>query len=64
MPKKIVDKLNADVLRVLDEPAIRQKFEQQGAEPGYGSPEQFAKMQRNEYAELGALIKEIGMKAQ
>ncbi|HEV7819678.1 MAG TPA: tripartite tricarboxylate transporter substrate binding protein, partial [Burkholderiales bacterium] len=64
MPKRIVDKLNADVLRVLDEPVIRQKFEQQGAEPGFGSPEQFAKMQRDEYKELGALIKEIGMKAQ
>lgn len=64
LSKRIVDKLNADVLKVLAEPATRQKFEQQGAEPGYGSPADFAKMQRDEYAEIGALIREIGMKAQ
>jgi len=64
MPKQIVARLNADTMRVLKEPAIRQKFEQQGAEPAYGSPEDFAKMQRDEYAELGALIAKIGMKAQ
>ncbi len=64
LPRRLVTRLNADTLRVLNEPATRQKFAQQGAEPGYGSPEQFAKMQADEYAELGALIKEIGMKAQ
>ncbi|MDB5809683.1 MAG: hypothetical protein JWN94_1805 [Betaproteobacteria bacterium] len=64
MPKRLIDKLNADTLKVLAEPATRQKFELQGAEPGYGSPEQFAKMQRDEYVELGALIKDIGMTAQ
>jgi tripartite-type tricarboxylate transporter receptor subunit TctC len=64
MAKRVIDKINADVLRVLAEPGVRQKFELQGAEPGYGSPGEFAKMQRDEYAELGALIKEIGMKAQ
>ena len=64
LPRRLVVRLNADTLRVLNEPATRQKFAQQGAEPGYGSPEQFGKMQADEYAELGALIKEIGMKAQ
>lgn len=64
LPRRLVTKINADVMRVLKEPAIIQKFSQQGAEPGSGSPEQFDKLQRDEYAELGALIKEIGMKAQ
>jgi tripartite-type tricarboxylate transporter receptor subunit TctC len=64
MSKRVIAKLNADALSVLNEPATRQKFELQGAEPGYGSPEDFARMQLDEYAELGALIKEIGMKAQ
>jgi hypothetical protein len=36
----------------------------QGAEPGFGPPEHFGRMQRDEYAELGALIKAIGMRAQ
>ena len=64
MPKRIVAKINADTLGVLNEPATRQKFALQGAEPGSGPPEYFAKMQRDEYSELGALIREIGMKAQ
>jgi tripartite-type tricarboxylate transporter receptor subunit TctC len=64
LPKRIVAKINADTLSVLSEPATRQKFALQGAEPGSGPPEYFAKLQRDEYATLGALIKEIGMKAQ
>ena len=64
MSKRVIAKINADTLGVLAEPATRQKFELQGAEPGSGTPEDFAKLQRDEYAELGALIKEIGMKAQ
>jgi tripartite-type tricarboxylate transporter receptor subunit TctC len=64
MSKRVIAKLNADTLGVLAEPATRQKFALQGAEPGFGPPEYFAKMQRNEYAELGALIKEIDMRAQ
>ena len=64
LSKRIVARLNADTASVLNEPAIRQKFEQQGAEPAFGPPENFAKMQRDEYGELGALIREIGMKAQ
>ena len=56
--------VEADTVSVLKEPATRQKFSLQGANPGFGPPEHFEKMQRDEYVELGALIKEIGMKAQ
>jgi tripartite-type tricarboxylate transporter receptor subunit TctC len=64
LPKRLVTKINADTVSVLKEAATRQKFAVQGAEPGFGTPEQFDKMQRDEYAELGTLIKEIGMKVQ
>jgi tripartite-type tricarboxylate transporter receptor subunit TctC len=64
LPKRLVTRINADIVSVLKEPATRQKFALQGAEPGFGPPEHFDKMQRDEYADLGALIKEIGMKAQ
>lgn len=64
LPKRLVVKINADTVSVLKEPATRQKFSAQGAVPAFGSPEHFDKMQRDEYAELGALIKEIGMKVQ
>ena len=64
LPKRLVAKVNGDTVQVLQEPATRQKFALQGAEPGFGPPEHFDRMQRTEYVELGALIKEVGMKAQ
>jgi tripartite-type tricarboxylate transporter receptor subunit TctC len=62
LPRRLVARINADTVSVLKEPATREKIVRQGAEPGFGPPEHFEKMQRDEYAELGRLIKEIGMK--
>lgn len=64
LPRTLVARINADTATVLKEPAIREKIVQQGAQAAFGSPEHFAKMQRDEYAELGVLIKQIGMKTQ
>ena len=64
LTKQLVAKLNADVVAVLKEPATRERIVRQGADPAFGPPEHFEKMQRTEFAELGALIKEIGMKVQ
>jgi tripartite-type tricarboxylate transporter receptor subunit TctC len=64
LPRPLIAKINADTLSVLNEPGIREKISRQGAEARPGTPEQFGKMQRDEYAELGALIKETGMKAE
>jgi len=64
LPRALVVRINADTATVLKEPATREKIVQQGAEARFGTPEHFDKMQRDEYAELGALIKQIGMKTQ
>lgn len=64
LPKQLVARINADAATVLNEPAIRERISRQGAEARPGTPEQFGKMQRDEYTELAALIKESGMKAQ
>jgi tripartite-type tricarboxylate transporter receptor subunit TctC len=62
LPRQLVVRINADTVSVLKEPATRERIVQQGAQPGFGPPEHFAKMQRDEYAELAPLIKRIGMK--
>ena len=62
LPRQLVVRINADTVSVLKEPATREKIVQQGAQPGFGPPEHFAKLQRDEYAELAPLIKQIGMK--
>jgi tripartite-type tricarboxylate transporter receptor subunit TctC len=59
---KLVARINADAVKVLQEPATREKIVQQGAQPGFGPPEHFEKMQRDEYVEIGALVKQIGLK--
>jgi len=64
LPRQLVMRINADTAKVLQEPATREKIVQQGATPGFGSPEHFDKMQRDEYHELALLIKQIGMKVQ
>jgi tripartite-type tricarboxylate transporter receptor subunit TctC len=64
LPKQLVAKLNSDTVSVLKEAATRERIVRQGAEPSPSTPEQFAKMQRDEYVELGTLIKEIGMQVQ
>lgn len=64
LPRQLVTRINADAVGVLKEPATREKIVQQGAQPGFGPPEHFDKMLRDEYAELAALIKQIGMKTQ
>jgi tripartite-type tricarboxylate transporter receptor subunit TctC len=64
LPRPLVARLNGDAASVLKEPATRERIVQQGADPGFGPPEHFEKMQRDEYVELGALIRNIGMKAQ
>ena len=61
-PRAVVTRLNGDVIKVLQERGVREKIVQQGAEPGFGPPEHFAKMQRDEYQELAALTKQIKMK--
>lgn len=62
VPRRLVARINADTVGVLKEPAMREKIVQQGAQPGFGPPEHFEKMQRDEYAELASLIRQIGMK--
>jgi tripartite-type tricarboxylate transporter receptor subunit TctC len=64
IPRPLVARINADTATVLREPATRDKIVQLGADVRFGPPEQFDKMQREEYAQLGALIKQIGMKTQ
>ena len=61
-PKAIVDKLNAEVARILVEPETRQRLLQLGFEPAGGSPEALAAYEKQERAKWGPLIKAAGLK--
>jgi len=48
MPKAAIARLNADIVKTLQRPDVRKRFEAQGAEARAGSPGDFQKLQRDE----------------
>ncbi len=61
-PKEIVNRLNAEVAKVLAQPETRQRLMQLGFEPAGGSPEALATYEKQERAKWGPLIKAAGLK--
>jgi tripartite-type tricarboxylate transporter receptor subunit TctC len=64
-PKSLVNKLAADITRIVRNPETKMLFERQGAEPvDDSSPEAFSKLLKSEYARFEKLIKEAGIQPQ
>lgn len=61
-PKPIVDKLNAEISKMLASPKIRQKLEGAGVEPFISTPEQLTTLNREESSVLQKLIKTSNIK--
>jgi tripartite-type tricarboxylate transporter receptor subunit TctC len=61
-PQPIVDKLSAEIARVLAAPSIREKLVSQGADPFPNDPAQFAELLRADKARFDALIKTANIK--
>ena len=62
-PRAIVDRLNAEVARVLRQPEIRDKFLTLGADPLPSTPERFAAVIRADSEKSGRIIKAAGVRA-
>jgi tripartite-type tricarboxylate transporter receptor subunit TctC len=63
-PKPIVDRLHAELQRVLKLPDVQAKLKGLGGEPGAMTIEQFADMNRKDYDRFGALIRSANIKAE
>ena len=62
-PPEIVKKLHAAVVQVLNDPAVRKRFQSGGAEPTPSpSPDAYAQLIRNEIAKWAKVTKEAGIK--
>ncbi|HYK14939.1 MAG TPA: tripartite tricarboxylate transporter substrate binding protein [Burkholderiales bacterium] len=61
-PKEIVERINADVARILRTPDTNEKFRNEGAEPAAMTPDQFAAFIRSEIAKWGKVIRVAGVK--
>ena len=57
-PREIVARLNAELLKALEQPEVRTSLLAEGAEPIGGTPEQFAAHIGSEKERLGKLIRE------
>ena len=57
-PKPIVDKIAADVTKVVRAPEISARLADDGWEPGGGTPEEFTKLWLKTAKQLGAVIQQ------
>jgi tripartite-type tricarboxylate transporter receptor subunit TctC len=63
-PAAITARLNAEINKALNDPAVRKGFVDSAQEPIGGSAEQFAQFVRDDYAKFARLVKELNIKAE
>lgn len=63
-PKPIIDKLQAEVVKILTDPGVREKSERTGNYPVTTTPEQFVAFIRKEAERWEKVIKEAGIKVE
>ena len=59
-PRAIVDKLNAEIARILQLPETREQLAREGSELALGTPEQLGKHIGTEIQRLGRIVKASG----
>jgi tripartite-type tricarboxylate transporter receptor subunit TctC len=63
-PRDIVNRLHAQVVKILADPELAQRFAGQGAEPQSTTPEQLAQYRRSEFERWRKLIAELKLKVE
>ena len=61
-PADIIKRLNAATDKALALPAVRERLAPQGLDVAGGSPEQFARIYREDFEKYGKLVKELNIK--
>ena len=61
-PRAIVDKLNADLKKALDQPDVAKALSAQTLDPMHTTPEQFAARLKSDYEKYGKVVKISGAK--
>jgi tripartite-type tricarboxylate transporter receptor subunit TctC len=64
VPRPIVDKVNADLIRALATPEVKTRLGELGVEAITSTPEQFGRFMASETARWGKLIKEVNMRVE
>lgn len=64
VPKAVVTKLNAELVRIVKLPDVREKMAAQGADPMTNSPEEFGAWFKSEIAQWGKVIADAQIKVE
>jgi tripartite-type tricarboxylate transporter receptor subunit TctC len=64
MPRPIVDKLNAEIGRILFLPDVKRKMADIGVEVAKLTPEELGELTRKDAEKWGRIIKDLGITAQ
>jgi len=62
-PKPVINKLAAEVTRIIRSPDVSKRLVEMGVDPLGGTPEEFGKRIKSEIARFGKAVKESGAKA-
>ncbi len=63
-PRAVVQKLNAEVTKILAMPDVRERFMAQGVEPQGSTPEQFGEHIRSQMVRWAKVVQDAGVKAE
>ncbi len=61
-PQDIVTRLHAELVKALQAPEVRARYEQAALEPVGNTPDAFAKLLRDDFTRYAKLIRELGIK--
>ena len=61
-PRDIVNRLNAEIIKAIKTPDMRERLAQQGAEPVGNTPEDFATVIKRDLAKWAKVVKDAGIK--
>lgn len=63
-PRAIVNRLNAELVKIVKQPDVQARFKDQGLTPVGSTPEEVSKLMKEESNEVAALVKKIGYQPQ
>jgi len=63
-PAPTINRLNQEIVRVLNQAEVKEKFFNTGAEPVGGSPDELGVKIKAEIARMGKVIKDAGIRAE
>ena len=63
-PRDVINRLNREIVKVMNLPDVREKFAQQSIDPATGTPEEFARLIRDEVARWSKVIRSAGIKVE